>query len=155
MSALDRSELYSTDSSGRRIPAVDKHAVGYTVMPVKETPRHALSEPSGELEERTRREGARNRKLAELTREERLVYELQLIHTRETDRQMKIPVSMLGEFLAGESWSLVRQENGFAIVSGDFSQRLTNEDIARLLGLSVDQVRRRITSARKKLRGGI
>lgn len=152
-SALDRAEQFSTDSSGNRIPAVDKHAIGYTVIPVKETPRHALSSPDGELEERMQREGARNRKLAELTREERLVHDLQLVHTRETDRQMEIPVELLDEFLAGGSWTFVRQENGIAIVSGDFTQRLPNEDIARLLGITEHQVRRRITSARRKLRG--
>lgn len=150
MSRLSRAELYSTDSNGNPIRSVDKYAIGYTVMPVKETPRHALSTPLEEREERIAREGETAAQLALLTDEERRILHIQSRRWMEP-REVQVPVDQLASML-DEGWMLVRQENGTAIISGDFAMSPTYEDIAHETGLSVHQVHRRVKSAHKKLR---
>lgn len=143
---LARAELFHSERKH-----VDRHAIGYTVMPVKETPRHALSSPSDEREEQAARDGEVERKLALLNGEEREILRLQSRKWME-EQHTDVPIEELEKYLE-EGWSLVRQENGRAYLAGDFTQCLTYEDIGRRMGLTVAQVHRRVKSAHRKLRG--
>lgn len=153
---LDAAELYSTakgkDGELEPVRKVDRHAVGYTVIPVKPTRRHALSNPSNDQEERLVAEGEANRKLATLTVEERQVVLLQSKRYVEV-REIRVPADEAALLLEG-GWFLVRQENGEAVLSGEFVTEMTQDQIGQLLGVSASTVCRRLKSAFTKLRRG-
>lgn len=107
MSQWRRAELYSTDSEGKPVKAVDRHAIGYTVMPVRETKPHALSTPLDDREERIERDGETASKLELLDPEERAVIDLQARRWMEP-REMDVPVSDMTPLLS-EGWTVVRR----------------------------------------------
>lgn len=148
---LSRAELLSTGADGKPFKKVDRHAIGYGVMPVKETPRHALSNPCDDSEAYVASEGRAERLMATLTSEERAVRKLQALRWRE-EREITVPVEELQERLS-DGWMLVRQEAGQAVIAADVQEHLSYEEIGLRLGLTVHQVHRRVKSANRKLRG--
>lgn len=150
---LEAAELFSSakDDDGEIKPVrkVDRHTLGYTVMPVKPTRRHALSNPSSDFEERLCAEGEANRKIATLTTEERQALLLQA-RRYVSEHEVKVPADEAAA-LMDAGWFLVRQEAGMVTLSGRFVTERTQEQIAGLLGLSPSQVFRRLKSAYRKL----
>jgi hypothetical protein len=152
MSALDRAELYSTDSSGKRVAKVDKHQIGYGVMPVKETPRHALSQANttttdDQLEDERREREAR-RKFDAMPAGDRELLRLSLVRTTAVERRMPFPAGQR-EGLEASGWHFVKYEgkgNRSALMVKSFVGQLTHAHIAECVGLSVYQVRRRLAA---------
>lgn len=150
MSALTRAELYSEDSTGKRIAKVDKHQVGYGVMPVKETPRHALSNANTESteaqEEVDRREREARWKFDQLNGEDRELLRLYLARSTPREVQMPYPAGQRPA-LEASGWLFVKYTgNGqrTALMVRSFSGAATQVQMAAQLGLSVHQVRRRL-----------
>lgn len=106
MSQWRRAELYSTDSQGKPVKAVDRHLIGYTVMPVRETKPHALSRPTDSRDEETERAGEVAAKLDLLDPQERAVLELQARRWMEP-REMQVEAADMARLL-DEGWTLVR-----------------------------------------------
>lgn len=107
MSQWRRAELYSTDSEGKRIPKVDRHCIGYTVMPVKagSSPPILPLESSGP-EEQLERQGHAASAIASLDPQERAVLELQARRWMEPREMQVEAVDMVR--LLDEGWTLVR-----------------------------------------------
>ena len=152
MSALDRAALYSTDSSGKRVPKVDKHSIGYGVMPVKETPRHALSRANTEAteaeEELDRRERAARWRFDQLSAEDHELLRLYISRSAPREVQMPYPAGKRSELEAG-GWLFVRYSGSgkrTAVMTRSFAGALTQAQIAERMGLSVHQVRRRLSA---------
>jgi hypothetical protein len=150
-----RSWLYSTDETGKRVRAADRKTLGYTVMPVKPTPTHALSHPDdGSREQAMVQDGARLRTLARLTPLEEQVLELQE-RKHAITRQRHIAPAELEHHL-DEGWDFVRRDeetNEVTVVREFMDVKHTYDEIAERLGLSVRQVERISVRARRKLRG--
>lgn len=108
MSQWRRAELYSTDSNGNPVRSVDRHSIGYSIMPVRETKPHALSTPLDTREEKTERDGETAAKLSLLNAEERAVLDLQARRWMEP-REMTVPVDGLLPLLLEEGWTVVRR----------------------------------------------
>lgn len=150
MSALTRAELYSEDSTGKRIAKVDKHAIGYGVMPVKETPRHALSNANTDATDAQldldRREREARWKFDQLPADDRELLRLYL--SRSTSREVTMPYPA-GQRPALESsgWLFVKytgKGQRTALMVKSFSGAATQVQMAAQLRLSVHQVRRRL-----------
>lgn len=149
---LHRAELFGYDSNGRRIKKPTRSTIGSTVMPVRETKPHALSHAtvvSGDDEEREAKKRALDAAFAEFTEEERAVWLLQQ-KGEERTREETIAIGEVARYLEA-GWDLRRKSKHTAVVVKSFTS-LNQEEIGQRLGLSRDQVKRRIASAAKKLR---
>lgn len=150
MSALTRAELYSEDSTGKRIAKVDKHQVGYGVMPVRETPSHALSDANTMLSDKAlefaRREREARATFDQLAPADRELLRLYL--ARSTPREVQMPYpSGQRPALESSGWLFVKytgKGQRTALMVRSFSGAATQVQMAAQLGLSVHQVRRRL-----------
>lgn len=152
MSRISSAELYSTDSSGKRIAQVDKHAIGYTVMPVKETPRHALSNANTDATddqlELDRREREARSKFDALCQEDRELLRLSLVRTAPREVTMPFPAGQRADKEAA-GWLFVRYTGPgkrSALMVQSFAGQPTQVQMASATGLSVHQVRRRLSA---------
>jgi hypothetical protein len=152
VSALDRAELYSEDENGKRIAKVDKHQVGYGVMPVRETPRHALSqantEATEEQQELERREREARWKFDALLNADRELLRMYLDRSTPREVRMPFPAGQRAELEQG-GWLFVKytgQGQRTALMVRSFPGQPTQAQMADQLGLSVHQVRRRLSS---------
>jgi hypothetical protein len=154
---LDRAERYATTSEGKRVRPVDRKQIGYSVMPVRETPPHALSRGiDSELADAqivALQKAAFDRVLdTKLTPVQRAVYELQqrttwvtrvvTLTTIEKDGLSEHPDTLAVERLRGDQWRVTRR----------FEVRMTHQAIADELGISVRQVRTAIETTHRILR---
>lgn len=165
---LDRAERYSQDREGRRIQRADRHAIGYTIVPVRPTPPHALSkgiDATTSAEEHLLREGLRSRILESLTPLEAAVLRLQGKLAHQVEERLRIPAGHIAEYIRG----------GYTYVPGserDESRQglppiatievvgrvevqvegLNYAAIAERLGVSVRQVHRAVYRANRKVR---
>lgn len=152
MSSISRAELYSTDSNGKRIRKVEKATIGYTVMPVKETPRHALSnantDTTEQQEDNVRLEREARDKFDKLSAQDLEILRLSLQREAIVERTMPFPAAQRPTREEG-GWDFVKYEgagNRTAIMTKAFVGQLTQTQIAERVGLSVYQVRRRLSA---------
>jgi RNA polymerase sigma factor (sigma-70 family) len=152
-----RAELYASDSYGRRIPRVARLAIGYGVMPVRPTRRHALSDANTlateEQNEDDRREREARRRFDALTPEAREILRLSLARGASVERRMPFPSAQRKAREAG-GWYFVKYAgvgNRTAVMACRVVRHLTHEEIADHLGLSVYAVRRRLSSIGRRL----
>jgi hypothetical protein len=155
---LERAERLATTSTGKRVRPVDRKQIGYSVMPVRETPPHALSRGvDNELADAqivALRKAAFERVLAtKLSPIQRAVYELQQ-RTSWDERYVTISTAEKVE-LAGDADTIAasRASKGDAwVVKRRFEKRMTQQQIADELGISVRQVRTAIETTHRILR---
>jgi RNA polymerase sigma factor (sigma-70 family) len=152
-----RAELYAVDSHGRRIPRVARLAIGYGVMPIRETRRHALSDANttatDEQNEEERREREARRRFDGLTPEAREILRLSLARGASVERRMPFPSCQRKAREAG-GWYFVRYAgpgNRSCVMACRVVRHLTHEEIAEHMGLSVYAVRRRLSSIGRRL----
>lgn len=152
-----RAELYASDSSGRRIARVNRLAIGYGVMAIRETRRHALSDANTttteEQHEDERREREARRRFDELSPVSREILRLSLVRGASVERRMPFPAVQRKAREAG-GWFFVRYAGPggrSAIMATRVVRHLTHEEIAEHLGLSVYAVRRKLAAIGKRL----
>lgn len=157
MTALSRAELYASDSAGRRIARVARLAIGYTVMPVRETPPHALSHANttatDEQAELERLERRARRKFDALPPVARELLRLSLVRVGSVERCMPFPAAQRAQRERG-GWHFVRYSgpgNRTALMATVVPGYLRQEQIAAATGLSLAQVRRRLASMDRQL----
>jgi hypothetical protein len=161
---LARAETLSTDSSGKRIPAIPS---GYEGIRCRETKPHALSNPNADetREEQAIRAGRMARAEAELTDRERYVLRAQGKLETVEEVRIRIPAGHLGEyarqgyvFIPGSESMEARKGlppiETIEVVGSDVVQMepLDCEAIATALGVTLRQVQRDVTSGHRKLR---
>lgn len=145
---LKRAELMSVDSDGNKIRRVHRHAVGYTVMPVKETPPHALShantnatEQQNEMDVRERESRAKFDALDALDRE---ILRLHLIRTERVERTMLILPENLGEYERADWYMKKTARDGRLVIGRQEAGQLHYDEIGRRVGVDERTVRRRL-----------
>lgn len=149
-SQLRRAEMLSTDSEGRPIRRVSKEAIGYTVMPVKETAPHALShantETTEEQEEQARREREARTMFLELSDIDREILRLHLVRKQPREITMPFPASQRDD-MEHAGWMYTKTaKNGYVMMVKTVPSQLTHGEIAERVHLSVSQVRRRLNA---------
>jgi hypothetical protein len=150
-SSLKRAELYSTDSGGKRVRGAHKHAIGYTVMPVKETPSHALSYANtvttDEQLELERREREARTKFDALSAVDHEILRLHLVVTGARDHVATFPREQR-EQLEQAGWYFRKETSRGARVEmvRSFVGKLTYDEIGRRVHLSGRTVQRRLSS---------
>lgn len=149
---LRRAELLSEDSSGRKIPKLDKHARGYTVMPVKETRPHALShantESSDDQLEQDRRERESRQKFDELDDRDRDILRLHLIRLDAVEHELPFPREQRADKEAA-GWLFIRYSGKgerYATMCKSFVGQLDYEEIGERVGCSSRTVQRRLSA---------
>lgn len=157
MTALSRAELYASDSAGRRIVRVARLAIGYGVMPVRETPPHALShantDATDEQAELDRLERRARRKFDGLPALARELLRLSLLRIGSVERCMPFPAAQRAQRERG-GWHFVRYTgagNRSAVMACVVPGYLRQEQIAAATGLSLAQVRRRLAGMDRQL----
>jgi RNA polymerase sigma factor (sigma-70 family) len=151
---LRRAELYSISSDGKPIKWRKR---GNNEVPIRETRSTPNSTHGFEDTEEI------SRALATLTEEERRVIYLQEFEVGWREERWTVPAGDLEQWLR-KGYVLVpgseqtQQRAGLPPiqcldVAGKERIAMTHEEIASCLGLSVRQVHRRVSSARRKLRG--
>lgn len=150
-SQLKRAEMFTTDSSGQPIRRVHRHAIGYTVMPVKETAPHALShantETTEEQEEQARKEREARARFDALDSLDVQILRLHLIRKQPREYTMPFPASSREDKEAA-GWLFVRYEKKgrIAMMVKSFVGQYTHAEIAERVRLTVHQVRRRLSA---------
>jgi len=148
---LNRAELFSTDSEGKPIRRVHKHAIGYGVMPVKETRPHALSHANTittdeqlELEKRERAARTKFDALGELDRE---ILRLHLVVTGAREGVATFPRDQR-EKLEQAGWLFRKYTTKGTRVEmvRSYVDKLTYEEIGRRVHCSTRTVQRRLSA---------
>ena len=149
---LKRAELMSADSSGKPIRKPDRHAIGYTVMPVKETRPHALShantETTLEQEDQIRLERGARYKFDNLSVRDREILRLHLVRLDAKEHTLPFP---RGEREAKEAagWLFVRysgKAGSIAMMCKSFVGQLTYDEIGERIGCSTRTVQRALSA---------
>lgn len=163
---LSRAQFYGFDSTGKRIGAIDRSAVGYTLIPVRESPRHALSGGSDtSTEEEAYREGLRQRIAETLSPLEREILRLQRKLVAFVEERKRIPAGELAEWIRGGYTLIPGSEDTeervnlppitTVLVVGRVAlqvEQLSHAEIAERLGIPVSRSRRLVWSANRKLK---
>lgn len=149
---LKRAELMSADSSGKPIRKTDRHAIGYTVMPVKETRPHALSyantESSDEQLEQDKREREARAKFDELIQRDREILRLHLVRLDSVEHELPFPREQRAEKEAA-GWLFIRysgKAERMATMCKSFVGQLTYEQIGQSVGCSSRTVQRALSA---------
>jgi hypothetical protein len=174
MSALDRAELYATDHRGERIRKSKREHMDVLCsscstkrsacigeccddcwhpeeIPVRETPRHALSNANTEENEMQQEYEVKEREARmmfdALEPMDRELLRLSLTKFPGRERQLPYPASMRRHYEQA-GWLFVRYENHgrIARMAKSFPGHLTHSEIGERLNLSVWQVRRRLNA---------
>jgi hypothetical protein len=152
VSRLEDALLYAEDEHGKPIAKVHKHQIGYGVMPVRETPRHALShantDATEEQVELERREREARWKFDALPPIDRELLRMYLDRSAPREVRMPFPAGQRSELEQG-GWLFVKytgQGQRTALMVRSFPGQLTQAQMAAHLGLSVYQVRRRLSA---------
>lgn len=148
---LQRAELMSEDSEGKRIRRPHKHAIGYGVMPVKETKPHALSHANtittDEQLELERRERACRSKFDALGAVDREILRLHLVVTGARDHVATFPRDQRAELEAAGWFFRKETSRGLRVeMVRSYVGKLTYDEIGKRVHLSTRTVQRRLSA---------
>jgi hypothetical protein len=166
---LRRAELYAYDSTGKRIPKLER---GSGVMPVKESRSYYDDPNAGGEDEAAIEDGGLRARFDTLTADERRCLQLHEARGRELDGLLPPDVlrTLLGpggprvreeklaaprreeESLVAAGWTLVKRDGRTSHLVKNYPAMLGYEQISRVTGLTINQVRARVLSAHRKLR---
>lgn len=167
-------ELYGFDSDGKKIPKLER---GSRVIPVRETRSYYDGVGAGGEDEAAFEDGEAHARFDSLTDEERRC--LQLHEARGSELDALVDPSLLAKLismprggprvreekqmvpkreeaaLVAAGWHLVKREGRVSHLVKNFPLMLGRDQIARITGLTSKQVRSRLLSAYRKLRGPV
>lgn len=171
-SQLRRAELYAFDSTGKRIPKLER---GSRVIPVKETRSYYDNPEAGGEDEAAIEDGGLRVRFDSLNDDERRCLQLHEARGRELDdlvdaatlamlvglpsggprvREERVTVPRREEAdRVAAGWHLVKREGRASHLVKNYPIWLGYDQIARVTGLSASRVRSRVLSAYRKLRG--